>query len=891
MSESSDSDIIFRKRPASRKINRFSDESASSEIVDRSEIVEGDFEPLFFEIFGDGNEYSYIYKKKRDNEEQENIRDKCEINIPECYAYIYQFLQGFSVLFKGFDSEMLQELVEGYSPEYLSFHLGKMTVKELYFIKDMIDEFKEQAFGTQTKQAAANDLRIQGFITCTEFVANMEGFESVFRPQGNIDIPFDVGASATKDGFDNEWDYDEIQGLEIEKPVPALSDIDRDRISKYFKKTIAQIASHPTFIKRAMYSAIISILEPSFCKDSVHSLAFLQKLYCSGQDDMADQIRRTVIQKAWEAVAMDRASVERRLMEQGMVGGQGSLQELVDLVISLRGRAGSYAGVYLDRSLFSAVKIDNSGNFVDSAIFKEHDVSELQAFLSDTDNVCLTSTSPTVKFAFQHAGINFLYVPRKLSFFDDYKELSIPYNIALAVQNPLLYFSRLWYNLSNGYPVCNYYSIDPGLLERGIPIACAACKADWVSTLSHRFGFVLFSLLRIDISDPYFSFEKLDALESLKHVFDKVKYSNVCTYFNLLSSGNPLDRTLIHPSNYSMATILFKSAYHSLLNIRHESIMSLAHLDLEKDEKKIVELFVNQPGLLASYSIAGMDGDKDLQTLANLKKIMLREGEVHFAGASDIQIFDDVVPHLEQNKTYIGTVTKVGSDFYLCQTMDATVYVRKNSELTLNQIVNVEITGSNTAALNYSGNIVEDEGIKADRFRSHFLFKDMPYDALERYMRESNSSLSIRPSSTPGCCCVVCKIGEDLFFTYKLKEETIKSEDGFEILYEFKGQQYPSIDAFIDDYIKKTYKMISSIISFKYYFANPVQAQKHTEEPGEFVKYAIILSRKVPGYLEFLLCGKRVLAKIEGDRLVLKEHSFNTLDDLIRFVKTHIKSL
>ncbi|ELA41575.1 uncharacterized protein VICG_01439 [Vittaforma corneae ATCC 50505] len=889
MSESSDSDIIFRKRPASRKIHRPSDEFTSSEIVDHSEIVEGDFEPLFFEIFGNGDEYSYIYKKKNGNEEQENTRDRCEISVSECYAYVQGFLRGFNSLFKELDSKIVEELIEGYSPEYLSFHLGKMTVKELYFVKDLIDEFKEETSKVQIKHVVASESRIQGLITCSEFVVNMESFESVFHPQGNIDVPFDVGIS-TKDGFDNGWDYDEIQGLEIEKPAPTLDDTDKDIVSKHFKKTISQIASNPIFLKRVVYSTIISVLEPSFCENSVHSLGFLQKLYCSGQNDMNDQLRKTIVQKAYEAVAVDKSIIERRLVDQGMIEGPNGLQELVDLIISLRGRPGSYAGVYLDKTLFSVVRIDGSGNFVASSIFKEHELSELHAFLSDVDNVCLTSTSPSVKFALQNAGINFFYVPRKLSFFDDYKELSIPYNIALVVQNPLLYFARLLYNLSNGYPVCNYRFVDPGLLERGISIACAVCKLDWISTLSHKFGFILFKLLKIDISDPYFNFERLDALESLKHVFDNVKCSNACTYFNLLSSENPLDKTLIHPVNYSMAIILFKSAYHSLLSAQHDSIMNRMHLDLEKDESKIIELFVNQPELLASYSTIGMDGDKDMQTLADLKQIMLREDEVYFAGASDAQVFDDVVPHLEQNQTYSGTVTKVGNSFYLCQVSNATVYIRKSSELALNQIVKVEITGSNPPALSYSGNVVEEEGFKVDKFRSHSLFRNMPYDALEKHMRESNKSLAIRPSSTPSCCCVVCKIEDDLFFTYKLKE-TIKSEDGFKISYEFKNRYYSSIDAFIDDYIKKTYNMIGSIVSFKYYFADPAQAQRHIEEPGEFVKYSIVLSRKVPGCLEFLLSGKHVFSKIDGDRLILKEHSFETLDDLIRFIKTHIKSL
>jgi len=882
MAESTDSDIIFRKRPKVGRNAGISDESSTSEIFDSSDAAVGDFEPLFFEIFGEGNEYDYIYKKKTAEPEKQPTRTESVLAPSECYTQVKCFTRGFNQLFKDLDSEIVKNLMSGYSPEYLALHRGKMTVRELYFIKDVIEEL-ESSSGQDTQRAECK-LVTPGLLLLSEFITNLETLESVYTPVGSIDLPFALTAQRTK----SEWDYDEIQGLEPEAPVATVEENDRIRICEHFKKTIAQIASNPVFAKRVFYSTVVSILEPASCESSVHSLRYLQKLYCKGSGDINDQIRSLIIQKAFEAVAVNRTVVEKRLIQQGIHPAPGGLQELVDLIFSLRSCDGPCAGVYLDKSLFSVVKIDQDGNFTESAVFKEHEMPALQTFLDGVTNVCLTSTSPAVRFALQNAGVNFLYVPRRLSFFEDYKELSIPYNIALAVQNPILYFTRLWYNISNRYPVLNYRSSDTWMLERAIHIACATCRLDWINTITHRFGFMLLKMLNLDVSDPYFNLEKLDTLESLKEIFDDATYCNICTFFNLLSSKNPLDRLLIHPTNYSMAVVLFKSAYHSLKNTGESAIINQSDFDLEKNKDEIVQLFVSNPALLSEYSPGYVDDD--MKMLFNIRLTILQAGAARFSGASDDQIFCDVVPQLDREKTYAGTIVKVGVDFYLCQAANVTVFIKKAEELVLNQIVKVNIIEESPATLSYVGKIVNDVSAYADKFRSHALFRDMPYDMLEAHMKQTNSSIAVRPSSTPGHCCVVCKVENDIFLTFKLSEN-IDLANGHAISYVFKDNSYTRIDTFINDYVKRVYKLIQSVVSFKYYFQSAEQAKKYLSEPGEYVKYAIVLSREAPGYVEFLLEGKRVFVKIEGGRLALRDRSFENIDEFIRFVKTHIKSL
>lgn len=889
MSQSTDSDIIFRKRQNSRKSTRFVEDQQSSEIIDHSEMAEGDFDPLFHEIFGTGDEYSYIYNKETVTENiLENQKDNTNVsNLADCYKYVSGFLKGYNTLFRGVDLEIVKLLLNGNTPEYIAFHLGKLTVKELYFIKDLIEDYKNNIYINLDSEP-----KITGLLSCYEYISNLNLLEGVYLPEGKIEIPFNILNNSNR--YNNDTNGYNIYGLEsnidtIDHNIDHnIDDASKNLIFKHFKKTISKIASNPIFIKRVAYSFISNLLEP---ENISHSLAALQKLYCTGQNDINDQIRKLIIQKAFEIVNINKNDLEKQYLKQGILEGPGGLQELVDLIISLRGRNGSYAGVYYDKNLFSVVKIDLFGNFLESAIFKENDLFELQSFLTGIDNICITSSSPSVKFILQNTPLNFLYVPKKLSFFDDFKDLSIPYNISLLVQNPVLYFTRLWYclvNNLNNKNLSNYRSNDIKMLERAISIACATSKLDWSDTLSHKFGFMIFNLLKIDISDPYFNFKRLDELESLKQVFNITAFNNICTFFNSLSSEYPLDHTFIHPNNYSMAIILFKGAYHSLYSIGHESVLGKVQIDLNKDIDKIIELFINKPDILISYHTSRVEGDDDMNMLANLKQILLRENEIFFSGAADDQIFYDLVPLLEEGKIYSGTISKIGTDFYIVLVDNTSVFIKKSTELVLNQLVKVEITESNTSMLNYSGNLVLEEISKPDLFRSHPFFKDMSYDVLERYMKDTETPFLIRPSITAGCCSVVCRLVDGIFTSYRLKE--VLDING-NVQYEFKDRYYSSIDLFIDQYIRNVYKTVTNIVSFKYYFSSLEEALKYVNTSGEFIRYAIVFSRDSPGYIEFLLGGKRIFSKIDGERLVLKDLTFFSVEELVRFIKSHITSL
>lgn len=894
MLNSSDSEIIQRKKPMAKKRQHYNDESSLSEVAEDSGVIEGSFEPLFYELFGNGDEYAYIYDPVPAESSDVQEPSPLEIKPAECYSYVSKILYGFGQLFRGFSYEIMKELIEGYSVEYLAFYRNRMTVKELYFVKDLMEEFKVFTISAKNNRADClrslrlprgeeRPLEIPGLLNISEYVENLLSFERKHIPRGSLDMPCHIDLRESEGG---RYGWGEGKAAPL-----LLSESSQESIREHFRRAINQIASNPTFIDRVYRCHETAILEG--CDDGLgasNSLSCLQRLYQLDSDDIHDEVRKYIIQAAYESVSVDANEIRKRFAMGGMLNGEGSLQELVDLIISLRGKPGSVAGVFYDRSLFSVVKIDGFGNVVSTEVFKEHESAELRSFLSGIDIICITSTSSNIKHVLQSYGLNFLYVPKRLSFFKDLKELSVPYNIALAVQNPVLYFSRALYCLQNNYPIHNLQYTDSKMIGRAIAIACATHKLDWCTTLSHRFGHTLLRVLGISLAEKYFDYDHLQTLGHLREVFSTMQFSNICTYFNLLSSRNPLDRTLVHPDLHSIAIILCKGAYHRLLNDRNEAVLGGIRYDINKDQDKILELMVSKPSLVESFVVPA-DGDdaEEMASLSNVRRIFINSNEICFSGASDAQIFEDVVPHLN-NQVYLGTVCKIGTDFVLCLVSDAIVYAKKTFDCTLNQIVKVEITGSTPSMLSYSGNIQETAAQPADRFKTHTLFRNMDEPSIENYMNAKAHSILIRPSSTENHCVVVCKIQDDLFYNLKLRE-CCKGCGEIEPCYDFKGRMFTSIDEFIEDYVKKIYRTVREAMRFKHFFKSPSEAREYLSVPGEYVKYCLYLSREYPGYLECLFGNKRILVKIDGDSLVCKGTRLPCIDELVRFIKTNARDL
>lgn len=361
--------------------------------------------------------------------------------------------------------------------------------------------------------------------------------------------------------------------------------------------------------------------------------------------------------------------------------------------------------------------------------------------------------------------------------------------------------------------------------------------------------------------------------------------------FNLINSTNPLDATFIHPNFHSLAFILCKASYHKLLVDKNEKIFNFEKYDINKDQDKIAEMFINNPNLFHSTSLEiDANDSEDMNSLSNIRAIFLRNKEIYFSGATDLQIFNDVVPHLEIDNVYTGSIFKSGSDFYLAHVNNAVVYIKKNFECALNQLVQVKILGKTPFLLSYNGEIIENQACNVYRYRSHILFRNLSDSNIQQYMDANSYSVLIRPSSTESHCVVVCKIQNNLFYSFKVRE-FINVDEHSKIYYEFEQVKYNSIDSFISEYIQKMYQRIEEIISFKYFFQTVREAEANSRSSGEYVRYSVCFSYQYPRYLEFIVAGKKIFIKIDGGDLILKNMKFKDFSHLVGYVKLNHKSL
>lgn len=550
MSDSSDSEIIQRKR--SNKVIRkyYSDDSSSSELVEDSTAIEGCFEPLFFEIFGSGDEYNYIYDTEKpisDIEEKTYSIDR--LDPSECYSYITKIISGYKSICKGFDFEILKLLWDGNSVEYCVFHMNKMSIKEMYLIYDLIEEFRQ----FKTLLAQKNGLKISidslralklanreetdvkciGMLNIKEYSENLIAFEKKYVPTGKLEIKISNKSQhlAGNESFmKTGWD-DEENDTNLNKEEELLDDVEKENIRKYYKKLINQISSNPLFIDRVYRCHEAMIVDNNeYDSYSINSLYFLQRLFISDSADVDDEVRKYIIQVAYENVHINVDALKLRFFELGILEGENSLAELVDIMISLKTRGKMIAGVFLDQGIFSAVKIATNGDIISSEVFKEHQIIELTNYLTGSDVVCITSTSQNIRYTLLNCHINFLYVPRWLSFFKDKKELSVPYNIAFALQNPILYFSKALYVMKNHQNIANFKYKNFNMVERAIKIACACHKLNWKEIVEHKYGYTLFNILNIKLNESYFDYGSIPSMNSLKEIYDTIEFNNICTY-------------------------------------------------------------------------------------------------------------------------------------------------------------------------------------------------------------------------------------------------------------------------------------------------------------------------------------------------------------------------
>lgn len=879
MSESSESDIIQRSKHTKRRHKAaVEDLFESSSSYSSESVSEQAYDPVFYEIFGTGKEYSYIY----DNSESKSTDNPSKpsekyIGIDDCYEYIRKV--SLPSISKVLDKDVVKKLINGYSPEYISFHCDKMQLRDAYAVEDYVEEYKEYMKVKDTRKNIDNlrgytfykedqkNLNIPGLLNIDEYMSNIISQDRVYEPSGPVEGE----------------EFVHLNFTEEESKILLI---------KTFSKVINQIANNPVFKDRVFRYYECKIVDPSDMKSC--GLEVLTRFYTTDMLDSSNSIRSFIIAEAFSRVKVSEEEIREKFELKGF--GKAGMQEMADLIVSIKGMEGTYAGLFLDKKSCRAVVLDDQGDLVKKAVFKENEYEAIREFISGINTVCVSANSFGIRYFIQNMKSPMLYVPRSLAFFNDHKDFSIPFCIASVVQNPAVYFSRLFYSTQNNlkdslllkqnskekeyfniYKLLENYEYRKSL-KRSIRLALAANRLDWRALLNHKFSFTLLDVCNITLNDKYFDYEKIDRLENLRSAFDVADYYNLTSLFKLSSSKNPLDKTCVHPRNYSLANILCKGAYMVLINKTGQQEQSVA-----KSDEKIVEIVLGNLSCLGNIDIPE-DDDKDPVYVSGdlIRRMLMNQKSSSFTGATDQQIFDDVVPMLD-NSFYSGVISKVGSDFYLAEVQGATVYIKKNAEYALNQIVDIQIIGQSTQMLSYNGEIIEQKMLPTERFRKHQLFRNLDQSKIQELSMKESIPILVRPSSQQGCCSVVCRIEGDLFFNFRLLE----NKDG----YEFNSQSYQSIDDFIHRYIAALYQSCYNIKKFKYFYEDESKAIEYIRTPGDYAKYALFFSRKNPGYLEVIFGNRKIVLKIEDKFLIFRNKRFGSVEEFARFLKANYNSL
>ncbi|KAL6121284.1 hypothetical protein NUSPORA_01822 [Nucleospora cyclopteri] len=868
LESSSEEDIITRKRAIKMK------QESSSNLVEDEE-YENELDPLFLEIFGTGHEYDYIYENIEE-EELDERKTEIEYDEEDCCKYVRKY-------FLNVEKETIDLLLKGNCVEFVAFHCDKGTIKEIWELEKRVEEYKEYVqLKSKNKQNVGDtlyalklykgeneNLKFPGILPINKFAENLLNQERIYEPEGEI-----------RDDFEKSAEY--------KKTVIAIgnNNIFRDRIYRIYYEIIREELEHSEFTakKEELTNQIVTKAKTKVTEN-------LLKFFI-GEINKQYSLCNQIIIDAFMQIDINIISeIHAELTESGQIGGAGSLQEAVNLLVSLKGRDGEYVGLFMDQKLIKLVVISRDAEIISRHIFNAWETNKVYECINNRP-IVITSNNPNVKFLMSDLKTACYYLPKCFSVFREEGEFSIPYDVACCVQNPVLYFSRvifkfgdfLYFNdLDFKNNVAHGILYKKILLEKAVKIAAAVDNLDWTLTLRHKHGFHFLKLLDISLIDKPYDFESIKEMSKLETVFNSVEMNKIYTYFVLNNSKNRMDALNIHPMNRRVIKVIA------------DCVFNLNQTDFHQDDP--ISFLIDNFHLTQNLNFDNLTHTGFIHPMKALG--MIEKREKFFPGATDEMIFKDTVvkicnlsPVKNDYKKYSGTVYKIGNDFYLIDVNGATVYVKKYLSLELNQIVQVEIIGPNYPTLSYNGEIiVKDE--ERINFKNHRLYINQN----EEEILKKGSVLFVRNSSHRNCCVVVLRLDEKVMLKYRLEEKSANNETTYLLKRPEKEYSFDSIDEFIEKYLKLVERFIQKISNFKHFKINPTEAENYVKGEGEISqvdttgKYALFLSEKHPGYLELLFGHLKVLVRIELNYLVHKGQKYRSVEELTNYFKRNYNKM
>ena len=531
---SSEEEIIHRK-----KIKKF--EQESEENYEEEEIYDSIICPLFHEIFGTGHEYDYIYEEENQEEEE---KEEITGDDLECYDYVKKQVPNVS-------QEAVELLFKGHSVEYVAFHCDKGTLVEMWEVEKLVHEYREfvslrskhksmdvhkldTLFALKMFKNKQIEFRVAGLLPMEKFVENILAQERLHEPE--MTIP---------ENFTSSPEYQKVV-MQI-----ARDPIFLDRIYRFYLRNIVSSFEHLS--ENELMPRIRQKIENEEIKN-------LQKFYLGDERDEQNEIRNKIVLDAFMQTDPSLFhQAKKELVENGQIPGINGLQELTNLFVSLKGHAGNYTGIFLDKKFVKMVKINPLGEILDKKILSSLEKEKIHDYIGTNTNVIVTANTANIKFLMTDTQNPIFYLPKNFSLFLDEADFSTPLNIASLIQNPLIYFSRALHE--NRPLMLNKQTVPPPLMRRALTATAAIQNAEWKQTLKNRHGYTLLKLLNISLAEKQYDFENISEMAQLEPAFTETDLEKVYTFFRLEHSKNILDTCNIHQKNYSVFRILADCIY------------------------------------------------------------------------------------------------------------------------------------------------------------------------------------------------------------------------------------------------------------------------------------------------------------------------------------------
>lgn len=889
--------MIQRTRTGSRvRHSAYGGECESTGALSDESLGAGDYEPLFEDVFGNGHEYDYVHAANEEGPSlvPERAEDTAvpDADCERCLVYVRTRLG------EGLRSRVSEGVVglflKGHHAEYVALYGSALSIKEAYYVGDWVGEWRRKRPGLEHTEetehsGSKSEERIAGLLTAFEYLANLKAKERVYEPEGEPVCGLEecrgligrIAGSETFKGLVNLRYETKLLGgkeAEIEDLLVRLFVADDRGGGNEFRRRVVEEAQR-------LVSVDVSGINDRLFLSGWTSAAVLERTRRSGP------IRMLID-------ALDECNMKGNGKETRFSQLLSDLPCLTNAIVSLCGPAGSYAGLLCERDAVKIALIDRNGRPMGTAAFRNADMQGISAYLSNASTVCATAAHSSARYFIQRLGMRVLYVPYALSVFSGAKDFSVPANIAACIQNPFVYFSRIVYQNTGGMTVdqkSNYTSQELELVKRAIRTGLSIRKMDWRDAVSHQYGHALFHVLGLSLTDSYFDYGGVPNLAALSSVFSASAYANLTTYFVLADSNSPLDATPVHPQDYSLAAVLCKSA----CVIGGDRGGAGGAGSDSTDEAAAIRQAIGNLGLIRAVQLP-----EGAESLGAVKGALLSQPPAEFTGATDQQMFDDIVAEL--SGTVTGTVIKIGKGFYIAECRaaqpsqgrelkgcdkpvgTATVFLKTDCALSLNQTITVRITSKNLPTLSYNGELTATQQAQPDRFYlKHRLFRNTDHASLLRLMDADNCNVMARSSSEPGIIAVVCRLQAGIFLPIRLRVRA--NHDGSAPSFFHEGKIYQSLDSFIDDHVKKLYRTLYSVTAYAHFYKVEAAAIAYISEPSQYIRHAIVLSRHTPGCIEFLFANKRVLARLDASGLIYRDASFPSINAFIKYAKANFR--